>query len=311
MPKPIQLHIPTPCHEKWEKMLPTEDGRHCAVCEKTVVDLTGMSDMEIIRYMTRAGSNVCGRLLPSQINRRLVPMSPVQRNGGKRWQLLLAGLMLTADGSMPHHTDLKGAIHLQLSTPPKTDRTEGVLLGAVMPQIELDTTVKVVEVETPGTLMGDISVQIEDTIPGVEAPPVDTMDLQKKNISCMPADSPENVFTGEITIRQSSPVDTIKQFVKDTLTALRILPKQELHIYPNPVRRESALHLAWQSEPGTYKVNLLSVTGALILARVVEVGSSSQVDTWEMPGGLAAGVYIIQVTRPGQPGGLAQKVIVE
>lgn len=180
-----------------------------------------------------------------------------------------------------------------------------------MPQIELDTTVKVVEVETPGTLMGDISVQIEDTIPGVEAPPVDTMDLQKKNISCMPADSPENVFTGEITIRQSSPVDTIKQFVKDTLTALRILPKQELHIYPNPVRRESALHLAWQSEPGTYKVNLLSVTGALILARVVEVGSSSQVDTWEMPGGLAAGVYIIQVTRPGQPGGLAQKVIVE
>jgi len=117
-------------------------------------------------------------------------------------------------------------------------------------------------------------------------------------------------------------VDSIRQFVKDTLRALRILPKQgvpelrdlskqELKIYPNPVSRGNAFHLAWQSEPGTYEVRLISVSGALIQSRVVQVGSPSQVDTWEMPGGLGAGVYIIQVVRPGQAGGFTQKVVVE
>lgn len=316
MPKSLQLHVPTPCHEDWRNMLPTEKGRHCAACQKTVVDFTGMSDAEIIRYITRAGSNVCGRLLPDQINRPLVSLSPVQRNGGKGWQLLLAGLMLTAEGNWPHHPAAAGVVSSQIA-PPKEDSTDGILMGVVVPQLELDT-VKVVEVESPGVLMGDISFQVGDTMPRVEAPPEDTMALQKKNISCKPEDSLENVIMGGITVKQSTlvdtikqPVDTIKRIVKDTLTALRILPKQALHIYPNPVSRGSVFHLVWQSEPGTYKVNLLSLAGALIQARVVEVGSSSQVDTWEMPGGLAAGVYIIQVIRPGQPGGFTQKVVVE
>ena len=89
MPKPLQLHIPTPCHEDWTKMAPAEQGRHCTACQKTVVDFTGMSDTEIIRHMAHARSGVCGRLAPDQVHRNLVPMSPVQRNGGKGWQWLL------------------------------------------------------------------------------------------------------------------------------------------------------------------------------------------------------------------------------
>ena len=90
-----------------------------------------------------------------------------------------------------------------------------------------------------------------------------------------------------------------------------MLPKPELHIYPNPVQRGCVFHLSWQSEPGTYRVNLLGIGGALIQTRMVQVGSRAQVDTWEIPGGLAAGVYIIQATRPGQPGGFTQKMVVE
>ena len=32
--------IPEPCHENWNKMTPQEQGRHCAVCSKVVVDFT-------------------------------------------------------------------------------------------------------------------------------------------------------------------------------------------------------------------------------------------------------------------------------
>jgi len=311
MPKPIRLQITTPCHEDWGKMQPVERGRHCTACQKTVVDFTNMSDAEIIRHLTRAGSNICGRLLPGQMNRPLVPLSPVpvQRNGGKGWQLLLAGLMVTADGAMPHHPTVVGA--LSHKVPPKADSPGSILMGVMLPQIELDTTVKVTEVEMPGAVDGTISVIVEDTIPRIEAPPEDTVALQKVGPECMPADSSEIAYTGGITVQKRTPMDTLKQMVKDTLTALHILPRRELKVYPNPIIRGSAFHLAWQSEPGTYKVNLLSVTGSLIQTRLVEVGSSSQVDTWEIPSGLAAGVYIIQAVCVGQTGVFTQKVVVE
>jgi len=146
----------------------------------------------------------------------------------------------------------------------------------------------------------------------VEAPGEDsTISQVGERHPCTPADSSEEAYAGAITVRTITPVDTIKQFVKDTLTALRILPKQVLKIYPNPISRGSTFHLAWQSEPGAYNVRLISVNGALVQSRVVQVGTPSQIDTWEMPGALVAGVYILQVIRPGQTGSFSQKVIVE
>jgi hypothetical protein len=288
-----------------------EKGRHCAACQKTVVDFTDMSDAEIIRFLGSAGSKVCGRLLAGQMNRPLVPLSPVQRNGGKGWQLLLAGLMITADGTMyPQHPVVAGALSSHMA-PPKADSTEDVLVGMIMPQIELDTAVEVIEVDTPGALMGDISTIVKDTVPGIEAPMQDTVASQKPDPVCKPADSLKIAYTGGITVQESTLVDTLKQIVKDTLTALHIIPRWELKVYPNPIIKGGIFHLAWQSEPGTYKVNLLSVTGSLIQTRVVEVGSSSQVDTWEMPNGLAAGVYIIQAAGAGQASVFTQKVVVE
>src|SRR5437868_3738744 len=98
MSKPIQLHIPTPCHENWANMSPSEKGRHCSACQKTVIDFTVMSDTEVLRYMTKAGPRVCGRLAPDQLNRPLIPLTPPQRNKMPGW-LLLAGILITSDKS--------------------------------------------------------------------------------------------------------------------------------------------------------------------------------------------------------------------
>jgi len=317
MPKPIQLHISTPCHEDWSKMTPDERGRYCTACQKTVVDFTGMIDAEIIRYISRAGSNICGRLLPGQMNRTLVPLSPVQRNGGKGWQFLLAGLMLTTEGSMPHHPAATGSGSSQMAPAPvREDSTDAILMGVLVPQMELDTPApaKVMEVDTPGIVKGEISVQPIDTALEVKLPGGDGDTIISQigdRHPCTPADSSLQGYVGGISVQHITPMDTLIRFVKDTLTTLRVLPKQEVKVYPNPINRGSAFHLAWQSEPGTYKVNLLSMTGALIQTRVVQVGSSSQVDTWVMPDGLAAGVYIIQVIPPGHASVFTQKVVVE
>ncbi len=42
----LKLSIPKPCHEDWAAMTPNEQGRHCAVCAKTVTDFTQMSVMK-------------------------------------------------------------------------------------------------------------------------------------------------------------------------------------------------------------------------------------------------------------------------
>ena len=53
--------IPTPCHENWEQMTPVEQGRFCAVCDKTVHDLSNANFNQIDRA-TAAYTDVCIRV---------------------------------------------------------------------------------------------------------------------------------------------------------------------------------------------------------------------------------------------------------
>ena len=58
------LKIETPCHEDWTKMSPNREGRHCGLCDKTVVDFTVMSQEEITNYLTHnSKAQICGRIL--------------------------------------------------------------------------------------------------------------------------------------------------------------------------------------------------------------------------------------------------------
>ena len=65
MEKP-QLHIEKPCLEDWNKMSPNQTGRHCQLCDKTVVDFTQMSPEEISNYLTKKSKErICGRIWSS------------------------------------------------------------------------------------------------------------------------------------------------------------------------------------------------------------------------------------------------------
>jgi len=70
MTKKLQLQIPTPCHENWEKMTTTEKGRFCASCQKQVMDFTNKSDREIAMFFKKPSiGSVCGRFMDDQLNR--------------------------------------------------------------------------------------------------------------------------------------------------------------------------------------------------------------------------------------------------
>lgn len=71
MRKPIQISIPTPCHEKWAEMTPADKGRFCNSCRKTVIDFTRASDREIAQALHN-DKHLCGRFISTQLNRDLV-----------------------------------------------------------------------------------------------------------------------------------------------------------------------------------------------------------------------------------------------
>jgi hypothetical protein len=91
MPHQTKLAIPQPCSESWDAMTPATAGRHCAACQKTVVDFTLKTDAEILAYLAKAAAGrTCGRFAAGQLERplqRAVLAAPTAR-----WRTWLAAV---------------------------------------------------------------------------------------------------------------------------------------------------------------------------------------------------------------------------
>jgi hypothetical protein len=295
-------------------MQPTEKGRHCQSCCKTVVDFTGMSDAEIIRHLSQAGPHVCGRLMPDQLNRTLAP-APVQKNGRSGWAWVLASLLMLAEGSDKGRPVKTGKIEMR---EPRADT------DSTFPRIGMSTP-RIVEVDSPireeGT-SGAIRGRRPATriIPDTHSVEMGTPEVVKADSIRPPGDTISAVSPATIRSNELSGVlggavavvkvtritdilaDRVKGIVSDTLAALGWRPAPDLNIYPNPVSRGSAIQLAWKTRPGQYQITLMDMRGQLIAERMVDVGGSGQVDSWEIPASLAAGIYVLRVVRQGGVG---------
>ena len=77
----LQLTIPEPCHENWQQMTPTDQGRFCNACAKEVIDFSTMTDIQVLNYFTNmTHEKVCGRALPEQLDRTISrPAQPKKR----------------------------------------------------------------------------------------------------------------------------------------------------------------------------------------------------------------------------------------
>lgn len=101
MQQPIQLSIPEPCHQDWNKMTPNDQGRFCTSCSKTVVDFSTMSDAALMQYFENLkDSNVCGRVYTDQLERSIQPVAKPRKKIFVYWQYLLAFVMMIAKGQM-------------------------------------------------------------------------------------------------------------------------------------------------------------------------------------------------------------------
>ncbi len=89
MKKSITIRIPEPCHEDWNKMTPTEQGKFCSVCTKEVFDFTKVSDEELVKKVY-SNEKLCGRFKNSQLNREM----KLERKSGLSFAPLAASFLL-------------------------------------------------------------------------------------------------------------------------------------------------------------------------------------------------------------------------
>ena len=76
----LKISIPEPCHENRDKMLPHEQGKFCASCQKCVVDFSTFSDEALLKYFETPRVNTCGHFNEKQLNRHILPPQPIRHS---------------------------------------------------------------------------------------------------------------------------------------------------------------------------------------------------------------------------------------
>jgi protein TonB len=77
--KLVYLSIPTPCSEAWDKMTTAKQGKHCASCNKTVIDFSLYTDKELVDFFHNNYGLVCGKLNNYQVNRNIITTEQPRR----------------------------------------------------------------------------------------------------------------------------------------------------------------------------------------------------------------------------------------
>lgn len=92
------INIPQPCKMDLQQMELNDAGRHCTLCEKTVIDFSGMSDAEIFNFLNTSSHKFCGSFSQSQLNRSIGNLMPEEKRHYSRFinKLVVACLVVPA-----------------------------------------------------------------------------------------------------------------------------------------------------------------------------------------------------------------------
>ncbi len=82
------------CDQRWRDMKEMGDARFCDQCEKKVFDLTTASDIRLYKLLKESEGQVCGRISPEKLNRKIHETSPFKIEVSKKYLTIPA--ILTA-----------------------------------------------------------------------------------------------------------------------------------------------------------------------------------------------------------------------
>ncbi|MBC7555026.1 MAG: hypothetical protein H7257_13745 [Taibaiella sp.] len=121
------ISVPKPCNEDWNQMTPAEKGRHCSVCQVTVIDYTTLADREIVEAIQNAaGGHTCGRYHLGQLDRVMAAPQPVPRYHIFAKKIAATPLLSQALGNTVFAQVAKPKTHQQHKKPQLLDKKPGI-----------------------------------------------------------------------------------------------------------------------------------------------------------------------------------------
>lgn len=139
----MKLHIPKPCSANWNKMTPEEKGRFCNQCQKTVIDFTNMSPVQIEDYINRNKEHsVCGRFKKNQL---LNSLTSLNQQVSQTVKIMGVASVLFLWSASPVFSQTTKKVYTEDSTEVEIiEFTLGIVEPETMGEVEIE------EVEDPG-----------------------------------------------------------------------------------------------------------------------------------------------------------------
>ena len=162
----LQLSIPEPCHQNWHHMTPTDQGRFCNACAKEVVDFSMMTDTEVLNYFTTlTHEKVCGRALPSQLDRTIYRPKDPKKRLFWYWNYIVMFLMFfTKANTVKAQGGIKPVTEI---SPVKANETVVTVAGYAVRRTDKIITGKVTDID--GNPVSFASIKIKGASTGVSA----------------------------------------------------------------------------------------------------------------------------------------------
>lgn len=294
--KKLNLSIPKPCHENWDKMSSAEKGRFCSSCQKIVVDFTNMSDRQVAEFFKKSVGSVCGRLHQDQLNRDIV--LPKKRIPWIKYFFTVTwpAFVLFLKSCTNDRTQGKIEVKVQAVRPPeKYTGMVGMLMPDIRPVVDTNSQ-KITTVVIPqNTMMGELMPEILEVkkFDSVLASPVaDTIS--------------QCTYLGEVAIDRdtayiSNGIDELYPVVdniqKDIDSASSAVPGFKL--YPNPAHMGSVLTVSFaEKQFSPAAIFLLSASGQKISA--MKIDEDNAVIRFPLPSFVSEGIYFLQVVTKDQ-----------
>jgi len=312
----LHIQVKKPCQENWEAMHPSEQGRFCDSCRKTVIDFTAMSDEQLVDYFKKHSGAVCGRFETTQLENPL-PL-PVKRIPWLKYffQVSLPALLLSYKSSAQRilHKNIQSAVLLESkSVQPKLlvnkQWVSGKNTGNGGEPVSFAT------IMIPGTRIGTVA-RIDGTFrllvsTGDRFLKISAVGYQAKIIpirdttleACMNIPLKDNVLLSSVTIRSNLNSITAGM-VTTVVRSSRRTKKEEikkpqlptLSISPNPAPRNGNITIHWKKPVRNNQYIVVYNMAGQQLFRETLLIDKQQLQSQVSLNLLSAGEYIIHVT---------------
>ncbi|MET0394150.1 MAG: carboxypeptidase-like regulatory domain-containing protein [Chitinophagaceae bacterium] len=331
MAKQVQLTIPEPCHERWDRMKPAEKGRFCDACRKQVIDFTRMSDGQLAAFFKKPSTGpVCGRFMADQLDRDMV--IPKKRIPWLRYFFQIAipafltsskvyaqgGIVVRADTAVvPLPARPAGEVMTSPAGGPPT--ISGRVVdhnGEPLPYVSV--YLKGTKTGTATDSSGRFRLEYTGTgNPVLLASYIGFESLEMRVRLQQPADKivlrmnpanqeMEDIVVGVIVRREDKkkPVIPVISSLKDTLT-------RKWKLFPNPVAASSSLSLQCDKlKEGYYSLDMLTASGSIVFRREVWIDDKAKLIDFPVPA-VSPGTYFVRMTHKKSGNSTSQQVIVQ